>query len=614
MIKDTLSTELLLQIIHHLSPSDIQQGLLICKKWYPTFLYALYHQIKVKSSSQLDLLFPSLISNGHYIKTFSIDKPTTIPPPQQQQILFQKLPDLCPNLQVLNFDDPATWKSFGFHPNMSQWNLIQLPVLVSLGTSLPFLHTFGQSLSSLSLQTGMLIDISTRYRILSIFSFTPQLKELFIVQQADTFPTTLCLTLQDIELFHTTLPLLESLSIVGDRIEMSIIKDDNHAKLIPTTIEPAPLLFKLHWNTSLAPVTWLLYMAHKYPRLKNLTLAIQEDPVNISINPEHDCYRQLLHHCRHLETISLSSPVITDWLNPDFFHALPPSVRKIRPIPNRQNQIRFDSELFLAAGEASEFISLIEIDQWRLNMTIDSTLHLVSHFSQLRYLQIKYDSYHKEYNLNRILNTCPGLDHLILEWGALLIADDGGGGVSWFKERKHMLKSFQLTFIAFDPNLFQYLSSRCPSLSTLILTKCKQRCQAENVVTHTVIQIEMPCHAFELILIDGVRLDYSFAGIYVHGLSSYIRLARIEKKKEKMNWIRHVGYEYQTRSPLLQSLDAEQVESTESYFLQRQQSAYTQQQNELNDPGLKQLNVEFGYIQVQCKSLNRFVLDGNISH
>ncbi|KAI8058729.1 hypothetical protein BDF21DRAFT_467575 [Thamnidium elegans] len=614
-MKEKLSTELLLKVISYLQPKEKRQGLLVCKDWYQPFLYGLYYEIQIETPQQLGLLFHTLIHNntqviphGHYTKVIRLHKRITLRNNVLQErviipfTLFQKLPELCPNLEVLNFDT-ATWKFVAFDCKIARWKGIikQLPTMASLGTSLPFLQCLGKGLTCLSIQSGMLLDVATHRRLFSIISLTPNLEHFSIVEDGGSYvpPATLSLALQDIELIHTMLPRLESLVITGDHIELSIA-DPSPDQLFLIDQVPTHFLKKLDWNTSLTPITWLHYIAHKYPYIKDLTISIFPSSPPLC-QSETFFYIQLVARCKYLETISLASPSLCHWFNPSFFQTLSPTIHQVRPILHKENRIRFESELTLAS-EYRHLLTTLEIDQWRFDIPFSTTLGLLSLLPNLNHLELRFDSYNKQYSIESILQSCPLLTHLALEWGSLTIALPPG-------KIKYRLQTLELTYIAFDPTLFQYLGNQCKALSTLVLFKCKQSCQPENPSTHTVIELDMPDNAFDLIMINGVRLDYSNAGLYMHGISSYARLVSIQKQEGTLNqqWYRHTGYtSVHKRSPIVHCLDSKNTELVETYFEKRKRGPYKEKET----VGL--LSMEFGYIEIKCKSLKKFILDGDI--
>ncbi|KAG2204532.1 hypothetical protein INT47_012591 [Mucor saturninus] len=521
------------------------------------------------------------------------------------RLLFEQLPDLCPNMETLDFD-PETWKSVCFNMNVSQWiHIRQLPTLSTKGPSLPFLHCLGSGLSSLSIQSEMILDISTQNKLFSLLSLVPRITEFTIKGNRGTSnvtPTTLYLSLEDIELIHKLLPCLESFTITGNNIEMPIGELFN-IENFPT----AHRIKTLHWNTRLMPVTWLLFVTHKYSRVQDLVLAVQNHIPNISfpqLTEENALYIQLVQKCRHLKKISLSSPLLNDWFNASFLEDLVhlPHIQEVGPIVQKGNRIKFDTELALAAlPENRRLITALEIEQWRLDMKLSCTLNTLRNFTKLAYLELKCDSYNDKYDLENLLDSCPRLENLVLEWGTLLLTDQS--------RKRHPLKSLCITYVAFEPTVFQYLSNKCRSLSTLLITKCKQLCELQNVSTQTVIQIDMPQNNFELILMDGIRLDYSNANVFYRGLSSYARVVSIQQSDMPVKWYQHVEYTSSNRKvPISQLLNDKDEKVTQDYFSQREQYSFVNNHEEE-----AKTNMEFGYIKIKCQSLRNFVLDGNFS-
>lgn len=631
-----------MQIVAYLEPNEKSIGLCICRGWYEVFRYSLYNTVNIKKLCQLKQLIESLseevafkrsVPNGYLIKHLSIQKRKSICSQKliQEQVIisrqfFEQLPDLCPHLEKLDFD-PQTWKSVCFNTNILKWKHIQqLPTLANLGATLPFLHYLGGDLTALSIQSSMIVDISTQARLMSILSLTPYVQEFSIQGDEDNARPTLSLTVDDIEVIHKFLPRLKSLNITGDNIQM--IASDSDEMLTRISLLPtASNLGSVNWDTRLIPATWLFYVAHKYPNLRHLTVNVQRDREltsskrNEYIQFEKALFLHLVDKCRCLVTIAFSSPVLENWLNPSFFDILSrnASIQSIRPLIQRSNQIQRDAEFRLARQYGHQLLTALEIEQWRFDDELPITLQCLADFTQLNYLEIKCDSYHNEYSMVTVLDTCPLLETLVVEWGTFSAPPAMEQQEQRFLLKQHPLKTLNFTFVAFSAQLFEYLSQRCQSLTNLFLAKCKQLCQMKDMASQTVVEINMPSNTFHSIVIDGVRLDYSSASMFYHGLSSYVRIASVKTMQQDHHWYHHKNYRANSRKfPLMQKLDEHEANVTKSYFDKREKCAFVncnkhflKRITELKvDDALKN-GLMFGYVRIHCKALDYFVIDGN---
>lgn len=630
-----IPTELLIKIVSYLSPEEKRIGLFICKDWYEVFRHGLYNTVYLKTMPQLQMMLGSLIissssvqnvtgklSNGQLVKKLFIQNNKFSLQKQQEDImteaLFECLPDLCPNLELLDFDSDI-WRNVVYNDNIEKWKnrIQQLPTLTNMGTSFPYLEKLGHSLSTLSLQSDMLVSISTQSALTSILCMVPCIQKL-IISSCERSPT-LQLTVQDIELIHKLLPHLDSLQITGNNVHL-ILGDLDQINKIPTAVAN---LTALHLNTRLATPDWVYYIAHKYPQLRNLTLNIQFDDENHwwdaeSIQAERSLLLYLIRKCHHLEVISLSCPTVDHWLNRSFLETLllESRIRQITPIVKRNNQIKFDSDFTVALEYGKDLITALEIEQWRFNTKLHSTVNFLSSFSQLSYLNIICDSYNGEHDLEKLLDNCPLLETLVLEWGTLHAPS------ALTTTRYHPLNTLDITFIAFTPCVFKYLSQRCPSLTNLYIYKCKQLSALNDPVSQTQLLIDMPHNRFHTILIHGVRLDCSSAYMmFAHGISSYIRLASIKEATGIDHWYQHIGYKNKNdRShPMLEELESYDVNQVRSYFAQRQacpmpnnQRAFlkTLSTQRINDT--MKLSLTLGYVKVNCRAIDNFSLDSYI--
>ncbi|KAF1799563.1 hypothetical protein FB192DRAFT_1387377 [Mucor lusitanicus] len=575
----------------------------------------------LKSLTQSSSL--SAIPNGHLVKSLCIQEKTVACLEKMIQdrliiprFLLEQLPDLCPNLEVLDFD-PKTWKFVCYHSNVSKWShMRQLPTLASLGANLPILKDLGKGLRSLSIQSNMIVDISTQGRLVSILSLVPHINQLAI--QGDE-ESTLNLTLNDMEIIHKLLPSLRRLDIVGDNIQLHTMNDKRETINKVNSFPTAPQVVSLRIDTRLTPVTWLCYVAHKYPQLKHLNIDVHYDTSHAmeDFQVEKALLLNLIHKCRHLETIELSCPVLSHWFNASFFETLKghQCIQEIKPIARRNGQIKFDAEFSFALEQGKDLLTALEIEQWRLDAKLPCTLQRLRSFTKLAYLELKCDSYHDEYQINTLLESCPVLQTLVLEWGSLITPSQ-----SLWKKRRHPLKSLSMTFASFSTNLFDYLAKSCPHISTISLTKCKQLCLINNLASQTVIEVNLPNHHLDCLVLDGVRLDYSSASMFYHGLSSYIRLASVQTTRNTV-WHHHVGYKANDRKlPILAPLNENDSKTTRAYFDKRECSrvlhsnkSFLENLSEQKIDNLLKTNLMFGYIRVNCKSIDHFYLDGNVN-
>lgn len=615
MTQGRIPTELLLHITQYLTPDEKKEGLLICKQWYEVFRFGLYNTIYIENVYQLKQLFSSLvcsnqetyshrsslIPNGHVVRALFIYNRSYSQKPKESaiilpKVLFEQLPYLCPNLEQLDFE-PETWKHVHFHPNVLHWkSMLQLPTLATMG-SLSFIRYLGHGITSLSIQSEMIVDISTTQKLYCILSLVPNIRDFSILGSKATI--SLILTVEDIEVIHTLLPCLESFSILGDNIQM--LEPSSSIENFPT----APCIKSLHWNTISIPVGWLLYVAHKYSSVRYLTLAIQHSYA--LERQEHMMYytERLVRTCRQLEKFSFSSCDLSDWFHPPFLDLLLTHCTRMNnvcPILNKDNQIRYDSQLNIAL-QVKHVITALEIEQWRLDSRLSSTIQTLTNFIKLSHLELKCDSYHNTYDMDMLLDACPVLDSLVLIWGTLSVKEN--------TRRCHPLRSLQLTFVAFYQHTFQYLTQRCRSLSTLHITRCKQICEMKNISTQTVMKLDMPHNSFYTIVLDGVRLDYSVESIF--GSSSYIRVLCVNNK-----WYLHVAYN-NGRSPVIYLLDDKDSEIVKNYFTKREQCTFVNSNHRLSETLSEQkllltslkTNSMFGFVEIKCKHVKHFSLDGH---
>ncbi|KAI8378194.1 hypothetical protein EDC96DRAFT_571169 [Choanephora cucurbitarum] len=628
-----LPIEILMQIASHLNPSDKKAVLSTCHDWHEIFRNSLYTTVIIKSFDQFKKLHEalqtsyhkSLIPNGHIIKHLSVQprKPTCFqkkwPEPELPYSLLESLPQLCPYLESLDFD-PTSWKMCVSYCTLDSWkHMRKIPAITCLNEAFLSLQYLGSTLASITVQSRILVDVSTSNRLSSIFSMTPCLEELTIQGEQSEGPI-LKLKFQDMELLHHLLPKLTRLSIIGSSIEMPICSSKLMAQQIMARSNASELRY-LDWETRHIPSTWLLYIARKYPHLRHLQLDVHYNSQEISNGTPQveELFLNLVDKCRHIETLALSCPTLSHWLTIPFLKSLKNNqcVSQICFPIQKSNQIKHGAELEFIAEHISQFTTMLEVDQWRFNSNISHTFRLLENFHKLSYLKIKCDSYHTEYDLQHLLDSCPALETLVLEWGTLYVPSP----LSYYGcTKRYNLRELYVTFIAFETHFSNFLSRTCQSLKVLSMTKCKQLCDIKDMASQTTVYIDMPNHEFETIVLDGIRLDYSSANMFYSGLSSYIRLAYVQTRDDAI-WQQHkTTQDADNDGSLIEKLTPRDALAIQAYFDERKQHSFVNTSKDLLkglyeqkiDNTLK-TNLMFGYVDIRCKSLQNFLFSGNIN-
>ncbi|KAI8879821.1 hypothetical protein K501DRAFT_256137 [Backusella circina FSU 941] len=407
------------------------------------------------------------------------------------------------------------------------------------------------------------------------------------------------------ETIHRLTPYLQSLKITGNNIQMPAIDIDSTIPALDTLI-PSESIETLHFDIPQLDITWLLYVSQKYPYVKDLVLNLNY-PTDNDV-PQLDyplLYTSLLSKCNYIQYLQLGSPDICHWLNPTVLKTMTDRscIRELTPAKGDHHQIKTDQELRTAVEYGRYMLTGLSIEQWRLDSKMTETIRLLYAFTKLTHLELRCDSYNDEYRLVDILDACTNLKYLSLEWGTIVTPPE-----EYIYKRNYPLDSLSMTYVAFDDTFFsQFISTHCPSLTHISLLKCKQLCIMNNIKTQTLIEMNMPQHQLKTVSIHHVRLEYSNASLFYHNVTNYIRILELTEKKDTM-WYHHVGYTKDNRRhPLMNTLDRIDQTSIQQY---------------LNNPSLIQLcqqkwsdllktDLMFGYISLNCKSIQNVFFDGN---
>lgn len=644
-----IPTELLLKISDYLTADEKRVALITCKNWYQPLRHSLYSIVHINNISQLGLFFDSLQPNGHIVKQIYIEnkksyilyiheKQLNEQHPRLLKFLFQKLPYLCPNLEILEFDTDV-WKDVYFYEDILKWKYIrQLPALTNLGTALPYLKLLGRNLTTLSVQSTILVSMSTKAILDLVLSLVPNLTKLVIRGDEGITRPVLRLDFEDIELIHSSLPYLKILEITGNNIQM--INDQNIHDLARISKFPtAKHINTFHLNTRLTSIIWVAYVTHKYAStIEHLKLNIHY-PQAINANQDHRIFSlaennfpteksfflNLVERCKRLKTISLSCPILDHWLNDTFFQVLSkvnPGIREVNPLIQQRSQIKFDSDFRTAKHYGKHLMTALEIEQWELDALFPNTLHSLSKFTRLTHLELNYNSSKEEFSIESVLDSCPLLETLVLLWGTIYISSfDTSKDVRLLasSQRQHPLKTLKLELLSFESCLFEYLSRRCGSLTNLYITKCRQLCKMNDMVPQTKVRICMPNNRLKNIMINAMQLDYSAASRFFYKRPSYIKLASISTSSET-NWYHHKGYEVVSshKQPVLERLSKYDSDVTQAYLVEHEKTKFTNSSQFLGSLSMQKLSdtlkidLIFGCISIECKSVNNFLLDGNI--
>lgn len=562
-----LPSELLELIGCYISNQQQYKCLLVCKSWYDPFRRSLYKDIYINTRHQFKLLLGELKSQGLLVRSVSFRKSKNRVGVTSNEL--DQLAVVCPYLEVLDFDQ-AVWKYIHTSCNLDQFTYVHRLPPFTLVKSIP---NQIERLDRLSLHGAIVSDLFQQHNIMTILKNTPRLCYLSLNSQQDKSHA-IYISISEMDAIHDFCPLLQELVLLGSFKLM-------HAPHITQQIqvpEKSNFMRRFSLNALLAP-HWIYYFAYKYPHLQNIDFELMNDTKAIAMpkNKIQKLFSVLLDSCPQLRKIELDSLSAKTYFTSDFFdtadkHGLKEIKMKDLPycLVSRQDDF-FD----FVVNRGKKWISGLGTEVIGSDLHITRILQPLAKLERLTELVLCCGHPYFDCELDLVLDHCPNLIQLTIRSAHVTLSD-----TRQQQQQQHGLKSLSFSTVSFSSAVFDYLATRCDSLTTLVCYECDQK-------QGNVIRMHMPQHTFETVIINGIRM-----GSFDQPNARIMSITQGEKSR----WY-HAYHRNNTCSPKMRRLNHGQTKLAQRYYDQQQQPLLSQVWHQ---------DLYLGYISIQCKSIKHW--------
>lgn len=501
---NTFPYEILENIASHVSTHDQYHGLSVCKSWYLPFCRSLYRHLNFISRHQFKKFIHTSLHHGQLIRTIQIgvslhtlfkaeDCVTGAIPllPIQVGVTLHELQKLIlhiPLLQSFQFDH-RLWHFMNTSKIDFPDKIASLPPL-DHPRQLRLLHN-GQRIRKLHLRGADIFQLHEKDKFLSALKDMTSVDDLTIDGDGmwDT-EHVMHFSMTDMNTLHNYLPRLRKLSI-SDAIHFTT-----------TTSQPSMTPHAIHlkqlqlFGSFDCLDAWSNYFGSSYPLLISL---------NIKLSCRH---KQKLALTRWINKLSLlKSLTIHPSMARHFMDekTLASAAKHIDTLEiglwGHDIETSTDALQWLTKSSLFRSIRSLVIPIWSSSMDLSACLLL----SQLELSCLQRDS--QAFAIDTILDSCPVLKHLELNWGQTLCLNTS------LNKHKN-LKTLRMNHVNIvDPNVFAYVSVRCPQLEGLFLRRCSGVTDLNMLGTH-----------FKYIVISEVLLQTKVMG--------YLKLIQFQKLEQ----------------------------------------------------------------------------------
>lgn len=499
---NNLPYEILEMIATHVSKQDQFIGLTICKSWHLPFCRSLYRHVNLFSRFQLKtfLRSPNLAYHGQWIRTIQIGLPSSLFNTEdcvtgaipflriQVGVTLHELLELIPHLPLL--------QSFNFDHRL--WHFmntanINFPSTIS---SLPPLDhprqlrlLDGQMIQKLHLRGEYIFQLHQKELFLPSLKNLPVVTEFFLDGDGmwDT-EHVMKFTMNHMNQLHAYLPKLTKLTIT-DAIHFIIVNTEQ----VKTS---AQVLKKFQLSASVDCLdSWSRYFGSSYPLLTHLNIKLT------SHHKQKTGLAQWINKLGNLRVLDIHPTMAKFFMDDKTLASITPQLETLNTgvwghdIETSTNAFRWLTNSKLVAN-----LKNLVIPIWNSN-----SMNLFGCTSLFR-LELSCSQRNSQhYSIDTILDSCPVLNHLELNWGQVIVSN--------IHKRWHPLKTLRINHSVCEPNVFGYVSVRCTTLQGLFLRRCTGVTELNMLNSH-----------FKYIVISEVLLQTK--------VMSHLKLIRFQKLEQ----------------------------------------------------------------------------------
>ncbi|KAL0137397.1 hypothetical protein V8B55DRAFT_1527938 [Mucor lusitanicus] len=663
-----LPAEIIELIAGHLPNDEQYKCLTLSKAWFESVHRAMYKVIHIKNRHQFRRFFQIIPNKGHLVRQLFLANSESA----NKKVVgitsleLDQLATYCPYMEILEFDQkvwnytkmPSTaatrWHDMRRLP---AWTMDTMPSLPHMNCAkLTQLSLQGQLVSTLFDQQQQQQQQS--FALIRLLSNIPHLQHLCLNSKQNKSHV-IRVSLQDMESMHTAAPHLTHLELSGSfKLAMDYTSSSDVLDCMQH-ITPATRMRRLKLKATIPP-QWIYYMARKYPHLHELDLEVLDatmtafhhtttykksasssssshshllQPTIPSAKEIQSLFPMLLQCCPRLRKMQIDSATGKMYMTEAFFDTLATHthLKEIKMKHSTYNLVSRDQFFDLLAARGKHVVTGLGTEVMGTDMHIAAIVDPLSRFTQLTELVLCCGHPYFDCDIRVVLSGCQQLLDLTIRSAHLMLSDLNEESQP-IKQQHHPLASLHLSTVSFSAHVFGYLGQTCRAMKQLSFYECDQRDDAANQ-----IHIHMPHNDFDLVLMNGIRLDS--VPLQCHTWLPNARILAIEETTAKHNSTKRWYHAYNgstcysETTPKIQRLNKRKAAIAEHYYrygwinnqkhLQRaiSKSAHTMQQQQQSQGYLYsrtsrewEQDLFFGSISIQCKSISKWELICNTTY
>ncbi|KAK4521128.1 uncharacterized protein ATC70_013072 [Mucor velutinosus] len=640
-----LPAEIIELIAGHLPNDDQYKCLTLSKPWFESVHRAMYKVIHIKNRHQFRRFFQIIQAKGHLVRQLHLSNSKSA----NKKIVgitsleLDQLATYCPYMEILEFDQKV-WK-YSRMPSTARWHdMRQLPAL-NINTVLSLPHINYSKLTQLSLQGELVSTLFDQQQsaLIRLLTNIPHLQHLYLNSKQNKSHV-IHVSLQDMESIHRATPHLTDLELNGSfnlTMDYTSPSDtlDSTQHLTQTRIRHLKLKATI-------PPQWIYYMARKYPHLHELDLEVLDSTMTAfhtttykkNASSQHQLqphlaipsakevqflFSMLLQCCPQLRKMQIDSVTGKMYMTEAFFDTLATHkhLKEIKMKHSTYNLVSRDQFFNLLAARGQHVITGLGTEVIGTDTHIANIVDPLSHFTKLTELVLCCGHPYFDCDIRAVLSGCQQLLNLTIRSAHLMLPKQQ----EHHSEQQHPLTSLHLSTVSFSTHVFSYLSQTCHALKQLSFYECDQRDDAANQ-----IHIHMPHNDFDLVLINGIRLDS--VPLQCHTWLPNARLLTIETASYSRRWYHaYNGNNCYHETPKIQRLNKRKSAIAEHYYqygwINNQkylQKAISKNANKMQQQSQGYLysrtsreweqDLFFGSISIQCKTIKKWELICNTTY
>lgn len=629
----------LIELIAEYLPNHQQyKCLTFSRSWFESVQRAMYKVIHIKNRHQFKLFIQIIKEKGYLVRQLylSNDKSTSKKIVGITSSELDQLATYCPYIEILDFDQEL-WK-YSKLPS-KKWKYIrQLPTF-NIHTIPTFTWSNHYKLTQLRLHGELVSSLFDQQQssLIRLLINVPHLQQLHMNSKQNKSHL-IQVSLQDFESIHTAAPFLTDLELSGSfKFNMDYASQSDTLELMQQITQSSIKNLKLK---ATIPPQWIYYIVKKYPQLQELDMEVLDSTMTAyhtykkgafsslqpsipSVKEIQMLFSMLLHCCPRLRKIELDSVTGKMYMTGAFFDTLTTHkcLKEIKMKNSTYNLVSRDQFFDLLVSRGQHVITGLGTEVVGTDLHISNILDPLSHFTKLTELILCCGHPYFDCDINVVLNGCQKLLDLTIRSAHIMLQNQNQNQ----GQRQHPLKSLHLSTVSFSAHVFDYLSQTCHALKKLSFYECDQRDNNENQ-----IQINMPHNDFDLVSMNGIRLDS--VPLQCHTWVPNARILSIETAKDNKKWYHaYNGNNCYHEKPKIQRLNKRKSAIAEHYYrygwinnqkhLQKaiSKNSKTQQpqpQHYLYSRTSREWEEDlfFGCISIQCKSIKDWELICNTTY